>query len=496
MVNFKICIRKQRKDGFWPVYIRIILKMRPAYIRTRFVVRSCDIDKDGSVKDVFVVQSCMNLIVDYANRLNEVETSGWSVLEVKKYLESDRTHITFTAFADAFIERMLDLNQINNAKIYMAAVKNLQHYLGIDQIRFNDLSREKIDNWITSLRNTRRARSLYPTCIRTIFRKAIAQSQEPASRLPKKIYDPWRDIDIPWSEVPKKKAIPAAECKRFFDFEIESNKTRRELLRMGQDIALLSFCLAGINTVDLFKLRKNDYKGGVISYYRSKTSGRRKDGAYFEIEVPDIVKPLIERYRANDESPYLLWFADRYTDAKTFNTTVNQGIRLVCKAIGMTADECYSFYTFRHTWATIAQNHCGATLDEIGFAMNHSTHRVTRGYIDIDFSPAWELNRKVIDFVFSSTTEMTKNQQTPSAPLDVDALIIDSSDMIYARAYFKGKVLAEISNIGYSNVDEVISRLVSELPEDIPNRSVVQFKIVNLDNEKVAMYERMKGKGF
>ena len=265
---------------------------------------------------------------------------------------------------------------------------------------------------------------------------------------------------------------------------------------MGQDIALLSFCLAGINTVDLFKLRKKDYKGGVIGYYRSKTSGRRKDGAYFEIEVPDIVKPLIERYHANDESSYLLWFADRYTDAKTFNTTVNQGIRLVCKAIGMTADECYSFYTFRHTWATIAQNHCGATLDEIGFAMNHSTHRVTRGYIDIDFSPAWELNRKVIDVVFSSTTEMTKNQQTPSAPLDVDALIIDSSDMIYARAYFKGKVLAEISNIGYSNVDEVISRLVSELPEDIPNRSVVQFKIVNLDNEKVAMYERMKGKGF
>ena len=54
--------------------------------------------------------------------------------------------------------------------------------------------------------------------------------------------------------------------------------------------------------------------------------------------------------------------------------------------------------------ATVAQNDCAANIAEVGFGMNHSgSHTVTRGYIMLDFSPAWELNAKVIDFIFFST---------------------------------------------------------------------------------------------
>lgn len=35
--------------------------------------------------------------------------------------------------------------------------------------------------------------------------------------------------------------------------------------------------------------------------------------------------------------------------------------------------------------------------------------------------------------------------------------------MVYGRAYFKGKVLSEFTDIGFSNVDEVIERLASGL---------------------------------
>ncbi|MDE7120168.1 MAG: site-specific integrase, partial [Muribaculaceae bacterium] len=397
-----------------------------------------DIDRNGDIKDVFVTQACMTTIVDYATRLNDVDTSRWSALEVKRYLESDRSDITFTAFAEAYIRRMVNLNQDNNAKIYTSALKSLQHYLGMTDIRFADLTRANLDGWITSLHHTRRARSLYPTCMRTVYRKALAQSHDPASRLPRKLYDTWLDIEIPWSEVPKKKAIAATECRKFFDFEIDLNEPRSARAKMGRDMALISFCLAGMNTVDIFKLRKKDYKAGVIGYYRSKTSGRRKDGAYFEIEVPPMIRPLIEQYAARDESPYLFYFADRYTDAKTFNTTVNQGIRQLCKAMGMADEDCYSFYSFRHTWATIAQNNCRATIDEVGFAMNHSTHRVTRGYIVIDFKPAWELNRKVIDFVFKHA-EDNASTSTGSAPITMSepaaVLSLSKSDMVQARAY-------------------------------------------------------------
>lgn len=39
-------------------------------------------------------------------------------------------------------------------------------------------------------------------------------------------------------------------------------------------------------------------------------------------------------------------------------------------------------YTFRHTWATIAQNDCGANMYEVAFGMNHSHgFNITRGYV-------------------------------------------------------------------------------------------------------------------
>ena len=68
--------------------------------------------------------------------------------------------------------------------------------------------------------------------------------------------------------------------------------------------------------------------------------------------------------------------------------------------------------------------------------------------------------------------------------------------MVYGRAYFKGKVLSEFTDIGFSNVDEVIERLASGLPTDIPEGCTVQFRITNCDSQREAVYERTKGKGF
>jgi predicted phage tail protein len=68
--------------------------------------------------------------------------------------------------------------------------------------------------------------------------------------------------------------------------------------------------------------------------------------------------------------------------------------------------------------------------------------------------------------------------------------------MVYARAYFRGEVLAEISDIGFNTVEEVIHALAAKLPDFIPDRATVQFRIKNVDTDREAIYERTKGKGF
>lgn len=50
---------------------------------------------------------------------------------------------------------------------------------------------------------------------------------------------------------------------------------------------------------------------------------------------------------------------------------------------------------------------------------------------------------------------------------------------------------ASKANIDPSNFGKML-----EGKQKIPDRSMVQFKIVNLDNGKVYVYEHQKGKGF
>ena len=68
--------------------------------------------------------------------------------------------------------------------------------------------------------------------------------------------------------------------------------------------------------------------------------------------------------------------------------------------------------------------------------------------------------------------------------------------LIRGLAFYGGRCLGSVEDIGFSTVEDVISRLVEFVPESVPNRAIVQFKLINQDNEKIAVYERMKGKGF
>ena len=68
--------------------------------------------------------------------------------------------------------------------------------------------------------------------------------------------------------------------------------------------------------------------------------------------------------------------------------------------------------------------------------------------------------------------------------------------LIRACAFYGVKCLAQYEDIWLSNVDEAVNRLISMLPGDIPTGAIVQFKLINMENEKVAIYEHQKGKGF
>lgn len=497
MVTFKATVRGMRKDGFSQVYIRVTHRTKHGYIKTDKMVTKKDITKSNEIKDPFVQNYCTERIMEFNDRLNQKDISKWTVSEVVEYLLKGNEDICFSDYARRHIDRMVDRGQERNAKNYKLALQHMERFYGTTKIMFGQLTSLQVNRWIATLEQTHRAKEMYPVCMRQVFRAAVDEYNDYDKGSIRIKTNPWGKVKIPQADRAEKKAISAEDCRSFFSAALPESKMKSPLPELGRDVAMMVLCLAGINTIDLYELKKADYYGGIIHYRRAKTKRSRADGAYFEMRVPEIVKPLFDKYAAAEDDEYLLDFHSRHSSNDSFCANVNCGIRKICESMGMAREDRYCAYTFRHTWGTIAQNDCKATIAEVAFGMNHSSgHRITRGYIKLDFTPAWELNEKVIDFIFFSTAKskqgMAKDIEKPTDKM----FRLSPKRMIYARAYFRGEVLAEVSDIGFGTVDEVIRRLAGQLPDTIPTRCAVQFRIKDVDADREAVYERTKGKGF
>ena len=78
------------------------------------------------------------------------------------------------------------------------------------------------------------------------------------------------------------------------------------LMEFGRDVAKMSFCLCGMYCADLYELKKVDYYDGILHYNRAKTKHSRKDRAYMEMRVSDIIKPLFKKYRSSQNKESFL----------------------------------------------------------------------------------------------------------------------------------------------------------------------------------------------
>lgn len=497
MANLKACVRRQRKDGFWPVYIRVTHQRNSAFIKTDKMVTKNELTRTKEIKDPFVLSYCADQIIKYNTMLNQKDTSNWDVFQIVEYLTTSQTELCFSEYAQLHIARMINKGQDRNAKNYKLAVSSLELSFGTNRVMFCDLTSLRVNRWIASLSHTRRAKEMYPVCIRMIFNAAIKEYNDYDRGNIRITTNPWMKVEIPTAETAEKKAVSPEELRLFFSAPLPESKVKEPLSELGRDVAMLVLCLGGINTADLYGMQKSNYKNGNLCYNRAKTKGSRNDKAYIEMRVEPILLPLFEKYKTDEDDPYLFSFHKRFSSFDSLCSNANTGIKQLCKSMGMEKQDYYCVYTFRHTWGTVAQNDCGANLAEVGFAMNHSHgHRVTRGYVKIDFSPAWELNAKVIDFIFFSKA---KSKQGIAKDIDSSKeklFRLSPKMMVYARAYYQGDVIAEVSDIGFTTINSVITTLIPKLPDTIPNRAVVQFRIKNVDTGKEAIYERTKGKGF
>lgn len=490
MTTFKLTVQKQRADGYWPVYIRVTHQRKLVYIKTdKMVDNKGFVKSTKEVKDPYIRKSLDILIIDYIDRLNKVDTSKWSVQDVVQFLKKGTSDVCFSEYARQYQSKMIQEGHARNARNYELAYQHMERFAGTNKVMFSHLTSSFVNKWIKSLSTTSRAKEMYPICIRQIFKQALIEFNDYDAGLIRITTNPWPKVKIPKCNTPQKKAITMEECRAFFTAPLPESDRKSPLSELGRDVAMMILCLAGINSIDLFCLEKKDYNNGIISYERRKTREARADNAYFEIKVPNILEPIMEKYMDRTDSPYLFNFHRRHSSFDSFNANVNIGIRQICeKVLGIEHGKNYSCYTFRHTWATVAQNECGASLEDVDFGLNHAHKtKLARTYVKINFAPAWELNEKVIDKIFFSEDKSRERIEEEDNTFERFSF----RQLIKGTLYFKGRIIHTIEDIGFNNVEEIINALMKELPETIPARSMVQIRIENKDKRQKKDYTRM-----
>ena len=467
------------------VYIRVTHNRQVKYIRTSWMVddKGLSIDKQDVI-DPFVSEQTSKVIAGYYSMLNRLDTQNWTAKEIVEFIQYGKDGISFSKYARKHIDKMIARGQERTSRDYKWALYSLEKFAGENEVMFSQLTYSFLSRWIDSLAQTSRSKEKYPINLRQIHKAAMLEYND-EDRGILLIHNPWPKITIPKGDTPNKRAIAPSMLRKFFGIVPDFSRFTHPLQELGQDVALMSFCMCGINSIDLFYAEKSQFYDGILHYNRRKTCKSRSDNAYFEIRVPQFIIPTFEKYLSKDkESPWLFDFHDRLSNADSFNANVNAGISQICKKVSPSFRA--SLYSFRHSWATVAQNGCGASLSEIDFALNHSTNKMARVYTMIDYSPAWELNDKVIDYIFFSNKEPGNNDE-------IEGFFerMSKYNLIRGELFINGERVSVIEDTGFSNVDQVITLLISSLSDEIPRPTKVQVKITNLDKQQTQMYQRV-----
>lgn len=497
-VTFKPVVRNQHKDGLWPVFIRLTFNRSIGYIKTNKLVNNKGLDSSGAIIDQIVLKYCYKMIDMWVSMLNRTNYDAWTIKDIIDYINKADAEVSFTDYAMKHIYKIEAEGRMRTAKNYRLSLAHLQRYMGTTDFSFSKLTVNILTAWIDTMvsAGNKRCKEMYPVCIRQIWRAAMRELNDDEKEIFRIKTNPWIKIDIPKSDEADEQSIEPVVLRQFFSVPLPESKFKMSLMEFGRDVAKIAYCLGGLYAVDLYELQAEDYQDGIIRYRRAKTRDTRKDGAYMEMRVPDIILPLLDKYKPKRfKKDRLFSFAEMYGTEDSFCANANIGIRKICTdVLKMKKENTFSIKTFRHTWATIARNNIeGVSMADVAFALNHSSgHPITEIYVDKDYSPAWELNDKVIMFTFFSDDPGTRKQRVKQ--LDTDR--ISKNNVISGTIFYKGRMIGEIRDSGFSNKKEVIAKLVELMPNNIPDRAIVQFMIENTDKKQKWMYEHQKGKGF
>ena len=407
-----------KSDGTYNIKVRFTLDRKFKRLSTNFFVTSKDLTKSLKLKEGTTVKREVDkLIQTYQEKCAklQLEVNHYTLDDILEYLKAERTRTQSIDFIQ-YCKEWLETTDIKGKKNYQSALNSFISYLGKEHLKTDEVTSQLLNGFKAHLNLKReklvlqlqkqgkripsnRTVSLYLGSIRHLFNEAKKKYNDYDKNVILIPHSPFEHVEVPKQDATRKRALSAETINQILKLPYIRNANGKERIcpfNLAKDCFILSFCLMGMNSVDLHSC--DEIEDNAITYYRSKTTGRRLDKAKMKVDILPVLSFLMEKYK-DYTGRRVFRFYQMYDTANNFNRAINLGLKQIGKILKV---DDLEFYAARHSWATIALNKVGIDKYTVHAALNHvdETMKVTDIYIERDFVNENKANAKVVKYVF------------------------------------------------------------------------------------------------
>jgi len=374
--------KKPLSDGRYPVVLSTSKYGVKKIISLKMYCQKEDWDEDS--QSFVKKHKDPNLILDRFKKkandiLLEARLSGddLSLLEFEEKFRGIKRR-SYSNAIDFFKEleaELIEARKLKNAKTYKGTIKKLVDFYG-KEIPFSRLNVEFMQKWEAYLRGTGHhdgGLSVRFRTLRAMINKAIERDHMDRSAYPFERFKVSK-----FKSNPQKRALNLEEFKRIKQVDLSDHPQ----LQIAHDLFMFSFYCAGINFIDMMKLKWDDIHEGRLRYIRSKT------GRAFDLELSSSALKIIDKYK--DFPGHSIFYVfpiileDGLSEKQIFHRRdnylkrYNQKLKEIAKLAGVKPN--ISSYVSRHSMASLLKQ-SGTSIELISEIMGHSSVKVTMEYL-------------------------------------------------------------------------------------------------------------------
>lgn len=400
----KLSIQVKPKDeGNYYVFISLFHNKGRVLISTPYILSTKHINKGKITNQAIYAEIYNNELLKYQTRINQIAAAHLlTANDIKAIITAPAVEnveaVEFFSFCEGHIAKIAKIKERERtAEAYGIALRKFRNFMNREKLYTFEITSqllEKYIDWMKKKGNNNNTINTTITTLKVLFNACRDYYNDydlgiiNIKNYPFKKIKPLRiDLDA------GSRALSIEDIKKIINAE-----GLPPTLERARDYFLLSFYLLGMNGVDMYYCTTSQYRNGRIEYSRRKTQ-RRAGGSFISIPVSSPAAELIEKYKG--EGDMLFNFSKRFANARRHNQYLYHYLPMLHNLLGLEVDpDKLTWYSARHTWASIAANECHFSDAEVARALNHqSEHKVTRGYIRPDWSLLDRMNEAVLAVV-------------------------------------------------------------------------------------------------